>query len=130
MDPTNIGYLGMKGLIDLRVADTLAKQTAMQHESALQQAKLAQYNADEAAMYTARADAMQAGTLTRDKDGFYPLLPPNAPHQAAWYQPRGISLLQKGSHHSSRVFLSSAECAVAVSILDPSTLRRRLSEFI
>lgn len=84
MDNTIAGYVGMKGLIDLRVADILAKQAAMQHKAAMFQAHVAQHEADKAALHTAQAEADEANTVIK------------LPHSSTWYEPSEISHLLYG----------------------------------
>lgn len=84
MDNTIAGYVGMKGLIDLRVADILAKQAAMQHKAAMFQAHVAQHEADKAALHTAEAEANEANAAIK------------LPHSSTWYEPSEVSHLKYG----------------------------------
>ena len=76
----------MKGLIDLRVADILAKQAALQHKAAVYQAHIAQHESDKAALYTARAEGDMKGGNTQ------------IPHSSTWYQPSKLSFITKGKY--------------------------------
>ena len=96
----NIGFLGMKGLIDLRVAHILAQQTALQHKAALYQSGVAQHEADNAGWYTARADALEEAykAQTYDPDDPTRNVPPAflPPASTVRYSPWSVSHLAKG----------------------------------
>jgi hypothetical protein len=99
MDSSVLGYIGMKGLIDLRVADILAKQAALQHKAALYQSHISQHESDKAALYTARAEAaMEGGDL-------------KIPHSSTWYQPSKLSFINKGKYLPSARPSDSSESA-------------------
>ena len=83
----------MKGVIDLRVADILAKQAAMQHHAAVFQSGVAQHEADKAALYTARAEASEAAAASGGSPAEVAL-----PHSSTWYGSNDISLLDKGEY--------------------------------
>lgn len=87
MDPTLVGYMGMKGLVDLRVADILAKQAAMHHESFANQARAAMQQADISAAYT---------SILPQTSGE----PSNisTPHSSGWYDSKGFSSLSLGKY--------------------------------
>ncbi len=94
----------MKGLIDLRVANILAKQAAMQHNAMMFQNKIAQHEADNAAWYTARADnleeAYKNGTYNPDDPNLRQPPPFISPESSVWYSPWKLSFLSKGKDDS------------------------------
>jgi hypothetical protein len=96
----NIGFLGMKGAIDLRVADILAKQASLQHKGALFQSHIAQHESDRAALYTARAEAVEKADEAGQYDADDPLSTPlgdfSTPLPSPWYAPSEWSVLGGG----------------------------------
>jgi hypothetical protein len=94
MDNALPSYFGMKGMIDMRVADILAKQSAMQHKAAVFQAQVAQEQASQSSNYTAVAD------LTATTRGLTKFMGASmlgkTPHHATWYQPSGSSVIHTG----------------------------------
>jgi hypothetical protein len=137
--PENVGFLGMKGLIDLRVADILAKQAAMQHRASLFQAHISQHEADRAALYTAKADKMEEAYNAQVYDPRNESMntPPDfqIPHASMRYSPWGISHLQKGRTDPTLTGLDSttmASFSTPTELLVPLSLweRRRLLQFI
>lgn len=135
----NVGYFGMKGLIDLRVADILAKQAIMQNKAALFQSKIAQHESDHAHFYTAKAEAIEGA----EKEGTYnPENPDPArpfvfkpPASATRYSPWELSVLSKGRAAADEI--KPAEPAILTMdtcSLTPITasifLQRRLPAFI
>ena len=138
-DPTIIGLLGMKGLIDLRVADMLAKQAALQHKAALFQSHIAQHESDKAVLYKNRADsgsnpmASWFSSATKGKLGVAKI-----PHSSTWYEPSGESILGMGTHSVAARYPNDVPILAKKLIsrgLDISTLtvlpqRRVYSDFI
>jgi hypothetical protein len=108
----------MKGLIDLRVSNILAKQAAMQHEAARFQSRIAQHEADRAAFYTAKADKLEEAFRANsyDPNDTTKSAPPfDPPHSSVWYSPWGSSVLGKG-----RVDLTSVNLPpVMIQSIDP-----------
>ena len=119
----NVAYLGMKGMIDLRVANILAKQAAMQQKAALFQSHIAQHESDRAGLYTAKADKMEEAYKDRSYDpndeskNAIPAF--NPPHSSVWYSPWGISHLQKGKTDPT---LTGFETPAMASISCPADL--------
>ena len=101
----DVGFLGMKGLIDLRVANILAKQAALQHKAAIFQSRVAQLEADNAAWYTARADKLEEAYNNQSYDPEDPAksAPPPfvPPHSSNMYSTWDTSVLSKGRDDSS-----------------------------
>jgi len=85
-DPTILGYLGMKGVIDLRVADILAKQTLMQQKFSASESLRAAKAADAATRYT--SGVMVAGGLVGK----------HIPSTSGWYNSSGYSPLSRGKY--------------------------------
>jgi len=59
MDNSLTSYFGMKGVIDLRVADILAKQSALHHQAAMEQLAIASKLSTKAGVFTKLADSQQ-----------------------------------------------------------------------
>lgn len=119
MDPTLVGYMGMKGLVDLRVADILAKQAAMQHESFANQARAAMQAADNSAAY--------ASTLPQTSGE--PSIN-SIPHSSGWYDSKGFSSLSLGKYLPAvgvrpRLNISSISderCSILLTLPGPSKI--------
>jgi hypothetical protein len=135
----NVGYFGMKGLIDLRVADILAKQAIMQNKAALFQSKISQHESDHAHFYTAKAEAIEKavkeGTYDpEDPDHGRPLVF-NPPNSAVRYSPWELSVLSKGRAAANAIkpavpaILTMDSCSLTP-ITASIFLQRRLSAFI
>ena len=91
----------MKGLIDLRVADMLAKQSAMHHKASMQQSLIAQREADKAAFYTARAEGKETSWTPSLGGEEYVLPIRRVPHSSTWYQPGATATIYKGKYLAS-----------------------------
>jgi hypothetical protein len=67
MDNSLTSYFGMKGLIDLRVADILAKQSALHHRAAMEQLNVANHLAEKADKFTLYADHLESKSASSSK---------------------------------------------------------------
>jgi hypothetical protein len=61
MDNSLTSYFGMKGLIDLRVADILAKQSALHHKAAMEQLQIANKLMGESGRFVFYAEKQESG---------------------------------------------------------------------
>ncbi len=96
LDHSLPSYFGMEGLIDLRVADMLAKQAALQHKAAVYQAQIAEDQASQSGSNTAVADW---ASMTKGASKLQPWrMTSKLPHHATWYQPSAVSSLHKGKY--------------------------------
>lgn len=98
-DPTIVGYLGMKGLVDLRVADMLAKQAALQLKASVFQSHVAQHESDKSVLYKNRAEenSNPVGSWFK-KASPLAVMPFKIPHSSTWYEPSVESIMSLGKH--------------------------------
>lgn len=135
----NVGYLGMKGLIELRVADILAKQALMQNKASLFQSKIAQHEADRAHLYTTKAEVIEKAVKDKTYDpenpdkGTPPVVHPA--NSSVWYSPWELSVLSKGKTSANAInppepaVLTMDSCSLSP-IIASVFVQRRLSNFI
>ncbi len=138
----NLGFLGMKGLVDLRVANILTKQAVMQHDAATFQNRIAQHEADNSAWYTARADKLEEasnnGMYDPDDPARSTPTPFDSPESSVWYSPWNMSFLSKGKDDSyiidrlpRPVFSSTINSSISlIQLLDKRRLSKQNFEFL